>query len=226
MPETLKNFHMGSHLTFNYLRYKLLYPFCRRSIRWWEGKNLALDLTSWTCSGSNSHTTIFPPSRLPLHHRFIPYRVGEQICPQELWEQKVQRAKPEYQPIANICQTHFLEEREGKVYRPTSRRNLSLGATCQPAWWRPVTLASGLVPWLACLLGSLPASLWPLAEQHLKESPWFSLEGLGKRRPGILSWAALQILFLILGVGLFIWRSKMSGNTKATDQKKKKKKNP
>jgi len=54
--------------------------------------------------------------------------VGEQICPQELWEQKVQRAKPEYQPIANICQIHFLEEREGKVYRPISRRNLSLGA--------------------------------------------------------------------------------------------------
>lgn len=116
---------MGSHLTFNYLRYKLLYPFCRTSIRRWEGKNLALDLTSWTHSGSNSHTTIFPPSRLPFHHRFIPYRVGEQICPQELWEQKVQRAKPEYQPIANICQTHFLEEREGKSQTHLTQEPLS-----------------------------------------------------------------------------------------------------
>lgn len=84
--------------------------------------------------------------------------------------------------------------------------------TSSDPWFRVGALTS-----LACSI-AFQASLCLLSKQHLKKSPWFPLEDNGKQRP--VSGTALRILFLTLEES-FIWRSKVSGNIKATDQKKK-----
>ena len=160
---------MWSHLTFNLLRYKLLHPFYRRRIRGWEGKNLALDLTFGTCSGQNSSTTIFPPSRLPLHHRSLGTKdfpskgkawllTSCQLLPnpllggewrQGLWIHLMEDSLPWHYP--SVC-----------MITPSS----------------PCFRASPLTRF--AFLEVYQVSLWSLAEQHLKESPWFPLESPGR----------------------------------------------
>lgn len=198
---------MWSHLTFNLLRYKLLHPFYRRRIRRWEGKKLALDLTFGTCSGQNSSTTIFTPSRLPLHHRSC----GNKSFPLR---------GPTINQLPTLAKRTSRRRVKARSTNPSHGgiSPLALLSVCMITPSSPCFRAGPLTR--LAFSEVYQASLCSLAEQHLKESPWFPLESPGKQRSSTLSWAALEIIFLILRVELFIWRSKVSGNIKATGQKK------